>query len=727
MQQAATLPRTSQAERARERSEDIQAVLPLYVASLMVTLTGVGAVGVTTSPTVWMPVWALLTVIGHAASLYLRWVRAPGEVLFWPIVALGTGFAIQQEIAGSRLVGMETPLLELPPDMATATIVATIGVVRCFTLVSNGTLLFSPVPAISMLALVGSTNPNAEIPLFFGLLVLGSLFITGYEYHLRRTRRRNDTNPVVFYLLNAWFITLLVLGFAVLSSLAVQPLIAQFSPFALSAVSQARALTNLTGNTQTQAPVGQGPITLSPNPVYELYAPEGGLVKTGVLTNYTGKSWTIEFPPASTEVTTDEEVQDPATEVGIRFRDYRLYVHRLAPEGKAPAGVPTRTVRQRYVTRGYPPPGIPGLGRIVQVNYPRPRINLSADGSLIGSAHSNPEQLFEVRSVLSDHPPELLRAAPRVNMAEFLEPETLALPLSVDRVVRLAQDVTRSAQNDYDRIQAIIQHIEKTCTYTLQEEPTPAGADATEYYLFQTKRGACDLASTAAAVMCRAVGIPSRIAIGFVAEEALPTGQGFMIRQEHAHMWFEAYLQGYGWVTFNPAPVTSSIHDTPLQLLWYRLSRMLAKIGGGGLDALMLILVVMVTLGLVGYRLARRLRDGLRTWQRNRRSLQGAPLAAIPGFYAQGLRLLDHRGWVRQPWMTPHEFLAWLRIEWAAYPEPLAAFETLTGCFEQAYYGGDGSDEAQVRATRAVAALRAAAPKRPKPRRRLLRTSPSAG
>ncbi|MBM3457931.1 MAG: transglutaminase domain-containing protein [Armatimonadetes bacterium] len=381
-------------------------------------------------------------------------------------------------------------------------------------------------------------------------------------------------------------------------------------------------------------------------------------------------------------------------------------------------------VRQRYVTKGYAPPGIPGLGRIVQVNYPRSMLTLSTTGTVVGNAHGSPEQLFDVFSEVVEHDPQELREAPRVNTRTFIETETLSLPQSTFRVDDLARRITSNLGNDYDRVQAIIAYIEKTCTYTLQEEPTPAGEDAAAYYLFQTKRGACDLAATAAAIMCRAVGIPARVAIGYVAEEPLPGSRGFLIRQEHAHMWFEAYFPGFGWVPFNPAPVTSSIADHPMQILWYRIERLLRKIGGGGLDALMLVLVVLVTLGLIGYRVGAVVRRWYRGWSRARRAARGAPEEAIPALYVQGLRRLERQGWRREAWMTPQEFVESLRGPWSDHLEAFQALEQLSGAFERAYYGQDDSTEALLQASRAVAVLRRVAPRMPKPRRTVLRRKP---
>src|SRR5436309_2833210 len=70
-------------------SEDLTPVLPLYAASLVVTLAGIGAVGVTITSAGWTPIWALLAIVGHAVSLMLRRMRVSAETIFYPVMLLG--------------------------------------------------------------------------------------------------------------------------------------------------------------------------------------------------------------------------------------------------------------------------------------------------------------------------------------------------------------------------------------------------------------------------------------------------------------------------------------------------------------------------------------------------------------------------------------------------------------------------------------------------------------
>lgn len=683
--------------------------LPLYLASCVVTLTGVGAVGVTVSEPAWTPLWVMLTVVGHVVSLFLRRMRVAPEPVFYPVMLLGAAVVLQQAILGGSLVGLQTGLVGQSLDMSTALIVAMLAVLRTFTLVSNTALLFSPVPAITMLALVGSSNPNAEVPLFFGLAVLGSLFITGYEAHLRRMAQvRREPGPVSFHLFAAWGFTLAVAGAALLFPYVLQPIFGVLSPFALPSVSRLRLMQNFTQQSQNQAPVGQGPIQLSPLPVYEVYTQESGKVRTGVFSRYTGREWRRQEDAAAADLpSTESREMTPPGMNGITYELHHFNVPNQVPPG-------ARTVRETFVTLSRGQSAIPASGAILELWYPSRRTYLDSAGCLIGHTHRGPGKVMQVVSAVREYTPEELRAEPPVKENQVPDPETLELPNSALEVTQLAREITRGISSPYERVQAIIRYIEKNCSYTLQEEVTPPGTDAAAHYLFKSKRGACDLAATATAVMCRGVGIPARVAVGYVLEEPLPQGGGYLVRQAHAHMWVEAFFPRLGWVPFDPAPPISSIRENLLTVAWYRLTSAFSKIGGGGLDALLLVIVVVTTLVMALYGGVSWIRTRILEPRRQWKEVAQRPGGQVLLTYARALHLLRSRGWRREGWMTAREYLASLREPWTASPEALAALETLTSLFERAEYAATAGGEPEREATAALAALARTAPRAPR-------------
>ena len=66
------------------------------------------------------------------------------------------------------------------------------------------------------------------------------------------------------------------------------------------------------------------------------------------------------------------------------------------------------------------------------------------------------------------------------------------------------------------------------------------------------------------AVMLRTLGIPSRVVNGFQRGEWNPYGRYFMVRLRDAHSWVEAYIQGRGWMTFDPTPPGAAIPQSDI-------------------------------------------------------------------------------------------------------------------------------------------------------------------
>ena len=719
MQRAAHLDQTDPTVR------ELAAALPLYAASLVVTLTGIGGVGVTINSGTWLPLWALLAVIGHGVSLALRYARVPAETVFYPVMLLGSVVVLQQMLTGGTIGGLELTAAGQSIDMVTASLVGSLAVIRTFTLVTNSSLLFSPVPAITMLALVGSANLNAEVPVFFGLFLLSSLFITGYEAHLRRMASRGrEAAPVLFHLLTSWGMALGVAGVALLFPVLLQPVLGQFSPFSLPGMNRVRPLPNLTQPSHQRATVGSGPITLSPVPVYDVYTSEPGRLRTAVFSTYSGRDWRPGMLEAPVEVSssTTITVVPPSDATALASYSHWLFPFTLEP---APPGVAERKVQQKILTRANNSQGIPGLGQITEVRYPYSSLQRHLSGTVSGTAHVSSGRTLEVTSIIREPSPDQLRHAPRVRAEELIDAEALELPQTTHRVQELARRITAGQSNDYDRVQSILGYIEKNCAYTLQEEVTPAGEDAADYYLFHTKRGACDLAATAATIMCRSVGIPARVAVGYVMEEPLEQGGGFLVRQEHAHMWSEAYFTGYGWIPFDAAPPIASIKDHPLQVLWYQMTSLLTKIGGGGLDALLAILVVAGTTLLLLSWIFNQARSRLRRSNRMRKLIEASPAAAIAFTYERALTVLKRRGWSREPWMTAAEFLTQIRTEWKASPEAAKALERLTYLFERAHYGDVASPEELRLANEALREVQRTAPSRRRVRAPHPRSAPA--
>jgi transglutaminase-like putative cysteine protease len=147
--------------------------------------------------------------------------------------------------------------------------------------------------------------------------------------------------------------------------------------------------------------------------------------------------------------------------------------------------------------------------------------------------------------------------------------ENLFLPETLpNRVRELAQQVTASGTNMYDKVKLLERYLSATFPYTNTPDLSKGRSrDFVDRFLFEVKEGYCDYYSTAMAVMARSLGIPARWVKGYtpganaMAEDMLsfpeelldPDGAGeYTVRNSDAHSWVEIYFPGYGWIPFEP-------------------------------------------------------------------------------------------------------------------------------------------------------------------------------
>lgn len=131
------------------------------------------------------------------------------------------------------------------------------------------------------------------------------------------------------------------------------------------------------------------------------------------------------------------------------------------------------------------------------------------------------------------------------------------------QVQNLARQITSNASTEFDMAQDIYNYFRgpgSGFTYSTSTGPSVTG-DPLVDFLFHNKTGFCEQYSTAMAVMLRVLGIPARVAIGFT--DGYASQGGHVITTQDAHAWDEVYFPGYGWVTFDPTPLSDGRSQVP--------------------------------------------------------------------------------------------------------------------------------------------------------------------
>lgn len=133
----------------------------------------------------------------------------------------------------------------------------------------------------------------------------------------------------------------------------------------------------------------------------------------------------------------------------------------------------------------------------------------------------------------------------------------LDLPDSVPgRVQKLAELLTKNCEDDIAKAGALRGFIRTNCVYDYVNEKIPADRESTDYYLFSSRRGNCRIAASAMAVMCRSIGVPSRVVLGYAPNVYNPILKVYEVRGV-GHAWCEIRVPRLGWVPFDATPSSS--------------------------------------------------------------------------------------------------------------------------------------------------------------------------
>ncbi|MBT8495920.1 MAG: DUF3488 and transglutaminase-like domain-containing protein, partial [Deltaproteobacteria bacterium] len=317
-----------------------------------------------------------------------------------------------------------------------------------------------------------------------------------------------------------------------------------------------------------------------------------------------------------------------------------------------------------------------------------------------------------------------------------------------NRVIELAQRITRDAETKYDKVKAIETWLKTNLAYTLRMQD-PEGQEPIDFFLFDRKAGHCEYFSSAMAIMVRSVGVPSRNVNGFLGGEWNEYNDYIAVRAGDAHSWVEVYFHDVGWVTFDPTPSAEvdqlgrgglsfvdkmrRIADT-IRFKWFKwvieydffrqmslfrkVSRGLKRGAGGFLKggpsrikdwfkrnkAKGMVAVGAFGLLFAGFLLWRRRHQtadeqlGRRTSGRRRRS-------PVSGIYASVLSRLAKRGYKRSPSTTPREHahaLAELEVPGSA------ELVELTDLYYSVEFGGRAAGDALGRARELRGAIESA-------------------
>jgi transglutaminase-like putative cysteine protease len=295
-----------------------------------------------------------------------------------------------------------------------------------------------------------------------------------------------------------------------------------------------------------------------------------------------------------------------------------------------------------------------------------------------------------------------------------------SLPPGLDpRITALADALAAQAgPSPRARAAATVEHLAGNLAYTAVPMPGDARRPLADF-LFETRRGHCEYFATALVVLLRAQGIPARLVSGFYTNEVNTLGGFAVARQQDAHAWAEAWIDGEGWLTLDATPAAPGRAEAPLPervaqvllagwrnaVLDYDMGaqfslaqRLLSERPGGPIragDGLRAVALAVLALAAMGA-----LRRGALAWSVRRRVAPG-PVAAA---WRRAQRQVEKAGWTLPPGSPPVEAAEWLvRVAGPA----AAPLQVLAWAWYAVRYEGVPEADVLPRVRAAEAALRA--------------------
>ena len=282
------------------------------------------------------------------------------------------------------------------------------------------------------------------------------------------------------------------------------------------------------------------------------------------------------------------------------------------------------------------------------------------------------------------------------------------VPAVPRRVQDLANAIIAGATSDFQKASCLEQYLLVNYEYDLRVPPLSPSGDVVDRFLFERQAGYCAQFATAMAVMARLVGLPARVATGYVPGVYDSLTGAHTVRLQDAHAWVEIKFMEHGWVAFDPTPrpdspwaldagytrTTRTLQDVMRGALGERVmgvclaaaDAVAALTSSTGLPAAALTLVVTLALVALCLSIARL---GLlnRAGAKNRAGyslLRGLTRGEVMRAYHTALHLMGRNGYpLRREHESPADYLAMLGSQDLPVPQ---AFRRISSLAAHALY-----------------------------------------
>ncbi|MCP3938426.1 MAG: DUF4129 domain-containing protein [Actinomycetia bacterium] len=157
---------------------------------------------------------------------------------------------------------------------------------------------------------------------------------------------------------------------------------------------------------------------------------------------------------------------------------------------------------------------------------------------------------YSLTAVVPEFNPARLRASQQP-IPDDIRERYSGVPADLsDSIVELSRQLGAGLDSDYDKALAIQDFFRDNFQYSTEVAGGHDG-DRIENFLFIDRVGYCEQFAGTYALLARAAGLPTRVAVGFTPGQRV--GKEFVVKGENYHAWPEVWIGG-AWVQFEPTP-----------------------------------------------------------------------------------------------------------------------------------------------------------------------------
>ncbi|MFG1696186.1 DUF3488 and transglutaminase-like domain-containing protein [Nonomuraea sp. NPDC049309] len=222
--------------------------------------------------------------------------------------------------------------------------------------------------------------------------------------------------------------------------------------------------------------------------------------------------------------------------------------------GRVPGGedAARETVEQRFTVQKLPGPWLPAADRPLSATGTD--LVVDPDSGMLAGTRAREGLTYQVTSGIRKYPAAELRHATPAD-----DPERRRLPDGPDgrtppqraRLGEIARRATRGARSPGQQAAKLASFLRK---HAVNDVNAPPGHSyrSIEFFLTESKRGTTEQFAASFALLGRALGLPTRIVVGF--RPGTKEGGVRQVRGGDVLAWAEVEFDGIGWVPFYPTP-----------------------------------------------------------------------------------------------------------------------------------------------------------------------------